>query len=48
VSIISQFTQPPTKGLVASFQVAHRLAKSKKPHAIAEEVILAAAAQSIF
>ena len=40
VSTISKFTQLPSKALLASYQVAH---KCKKPHSIAEELILPAA-----
>ena len=43
VSTISKFTQFPSKALLASHQVLHRIAKCKKPHSIAEEIILPAA-----
>ena len=43
VSTISKFTQLPSKALLASYLVAHRIAKCKKPHSIAEEIILPAA-----
>ena len=43
VSIISKFTQLPSKALLASYLVAHRIAKYKKPHSIAEKIILPAA-----
>ena len=40
VSTISKFTQLPSKALLASSQAAHRIAKCKKSHSIAEEIIL--------
>ena len=43
VSTISKFTQFPSKALLASHQVRHRIANRKKPHSIAEEIILPAA-----
>ena len=43
VSTISKFTQLPSKALLASYLVAHRIAKCKKPHSIAEEILLPAA-----
>ena len=43
VSTISKFTQLPSKALLASYLVAYGIAKCKKPHSIAEEIILPAA-----
>ena len=43
VSTFSKFTKLPSITLLASSQVAHRIAKCKKPHSIAEEIILPAA-----
>ena len=43
VSTISKFTQFPSKALLASHQVRHRIAKCKKPHSIAKEIILPSA-----
>ena len=43
VSTISKFTQLPSKALLASYLVAYRIVKCKKPHSIAEEIILPAA-----
>ena len=43
VSTISKFTQLPSKALLASYLVADRIAKCKKPYSIAEEIILPAA-----
>ena len=43
VSTISKFTQFPSKTLLTSYQIRHRIAKCKKPHSNAEEIILLAA-----
>jgi len=43
VSTISQSTQLPTEVLLASYQVAHRFAKSKKSQTISEKLPLPAA-----
>jgi len=43
VSTISQLTQLPTKALLASPQIAHRIAKPEMPHTISEELRLIAA-----
>ena len=42
LSTISKFTQLPSKALLASSQAANRIAKCKKSHSIAEEIILSA------
>ena len=38
--IISKFTQLSSKALLASYQMAHRIVKCKKPHTVTEELIL--------
>ena len=43
VSTILKFTQLSSKTLLASYQVALRIVKCKKPHTVAEELILSAA-----
>ena len=43
VPTISKFTQLPSKTLLVSCQVAHRIAKCNKPYSIAEEITLPAA-----
>ena len=40
--VFSNFLSIPTKAQLASFKVAHRIAKCKKAHTIAEELILPA------
>lgn len=39
----SKITSVPSKALLASYQVSHRIAQNKKPHTIGEELILPAA-----
>ena len=41
--VFSNFLQTPAKAQLASFKVAYRIAKCKKPHTIAEELVLPAA-----
>ena len=41
--VFSNFLQTPAKAQLASFKVAYRIAKCKKPHTIAEELLLPAA-----
>ena len=41
--IFSNFLQTPAKAQLASFKVAYRMAKCKKLHTIAEELVLPAA-----
>ena len=41
--MFSNFLSTPAKAHLAPFKVAHRIAKHKKPHTIAKELILPAA-----
>ena len=41
--VFSNFLQTPAKVQLASFKVAYRIAKCKKVHTIAEELVLPAA-----
>ena len=41
--VFSNFLQTPAKAQLASFKVAYRIAKCKKLHTIAEELVLPAA-----
>ena len=43
MTTISKFTQVLSKALLAFHQVVHRIVKCKKPHTIAEELMLPAA-----
>ena len=43
MTTISKFTQVLSKALLAFYQVVHRIVKCKKPHTIAEELMLPAA-----
>lgn len=40
---LKKMTTEPSKALLASFKVAHRIAKCKKPHTVGETLILPAA-----
>ena len=42
-ALFSNFLHTPAKAQLASFKVAYRIAKRKKPHTIAEELVLPAA-----
>ena len=41
--VFSNFLHTPAKAQLASFKVAYRITKCKKPHTIAEELVLPAA-----
>nr|CAH7768700.1 unnamed protein product [Callosobruchus chinensis] len=46
-SVFTQQTSVPSNALLSSFKVAYRVAKCKKPHTIAEELILPAAVDMV-